>query len=256
MTDQQYPAPPQKKKSPWGCILIGCGAALLLAIIAVVALVGFGWHKAKQAGFDLKEWQENPTKAAAKMVGNLNPDVEVVDTDDEAETITLRNKKTGETITVDMEDIREGKIRFFNEKGESAQITVESDEKGSGTFKIESSEGEFKMAAGAGAAQLPDWVPLFGGGEPENVGVLTAESGITGGYSMETGDSMEDVATYFEKKLQAAGFDTSGTSFTSNETSVINIRAIQEATGRSVIVMVTDDSGKVEMNLTFGEEKK
>lgn len=254
MTDQQYPAPPQKKKSPWGCILIGCGAALLLAIIAVVAVVGFGWYKAKQMGFDPREWSENPTKAAAKMVTAMNPDVEVVETDEEAETITLRNKETGETITIDMEDIKQGKLRFFNEKGESSEITVTTDEDGSGTLNISSSEGSFKMDAGAGVAKLPDWVPVFGGGVPENIGVLTAGSGITGGYTVETGESLEDVATFFEDKLQAAGFETSRSSFTSNDTSVINIRGIDEPSGRSVIVMVTDESGKVTANITFAQE--
>ena len=256
MTDQQYPAPPQKKKSPWGCILIGCGVALIVAIIAVVALVGFGWYKAKQMGFDPREWQENPTAAAAKMVTNLNPDVEVVDTDEDAQTITLRNKKTGETITIDMEDVKQGKIRFFNEKGESAQISVSSDEEGSGTMKIESSDGDFEMAAGTGAAKLPDWVPLFGDGEPENVGVITAGGNITGGYTMKTGDSLDDVAAYFEKKLSDAGFSTQRSSFTSNETTVINVRGIDEQSGRMVNVMVTDENGKVELNLTFQEEKK
>lgn len=254
MTDQQYPAPPQKKKSPWGCILIGCGVALVLAIIGVVALVGFGWYKAKQMGFDPKEWSENPTKAAAKMVTVMNPEVEVVETDEDAQTITLRNKETGETITIDMEDIKQGKLKFFNEEGEAAEITVTTDEEGSGTLNISSSEGDFTMDAGAGVAKLPDWVPVFGGGVPENVGVLTAGSGITGGYTVETGESLEDTAAFFEDKLKAAGFETSRSSFTSNETSVINIRGLDEPSGRSVIVMVTDEGGKVTANITFAKE--
>jgi len=253
MTDQQYPAPPQQKKSPWGCILIGCGVALIIGIVVTAGAVWYFGGKFKQFA---QEMEKNPTAATAKLLTRMNPDVEVVETDEDAETITLRNKKTGETVTIDLEDAKQGKIRFFNEKGESAQISVSSDEEGSGTMKIESSDGDFEMAAGTGAAKLPDWVPLLGGGEPENVGVITAGGNITGGYTMQTGDSLEDVAAYFEKKLSEAGFSTQRSSFTSNETTVINVRGMDEQSGRMVNVMVTDENGKVELNLTFQEEKK
>lgn len=270
MTNGQYPPPPPqpqpqpqpqqqtpdgqppKKKSPWGCILIGCGVVLIVGIIATVGAV---WYLGSKAKSFVNEMQENPTAATAKMVAGLNPEIEVVETDEDSQTITFRNTKSGETITVDLEDVKEGKLTFFDESGKSASISVESDESGSGSFKVESSEGDFEMAGG-NAAKLPDWVPVYENREPENVGVMSADKGASGGYSMETTDSVADIESYFSEALTDAGFKFQTDTWQLNGQSAVTIRASHPDGTRTVIVSIEKTEQGAKFAVTFSEEKQ
>lgn len=269
MTNGQVPPPPQmppqappgqpqqKKKSPWGCILIGCAVIVVLALVGGGGLVWYGWHKAKQMGFDPKLWQENPTAAAAKMVATVNPDVEVVATDKDAQTITLKNKKTGQTITVDLEEIKEGKIRFFDDEGKAATISVETEEgdDSSGTLKMETSDGSLSMASGK-AAKLPDWVPAYKDMEPEHVGTLGGESGLTGGYSATVADDAETVGAWFEDKLKADGFTVKKTTMTTDNRLMVMLNGQKDNGSRSVIVSVAAEDSGCKFSVTFAEKKQ
>src|SRR5271157_677458 len=108
-------APVKKSTSPLVWVLAGCGG--LIVICAVVIMVGgyFVAHRAK--GF-LNVAQKNPAMAIAKLAVAANPDVEIVLEDDDRGIITIRNKKTGEELTMNAEDIKAGKLKFKNEKGE------------------------------------------------------------------------------------------------------------------------------------------
>jgi hypothetical protein len=50
--------------------------------------------------------------AIAKILTATNPDVEVLSTDEDRNTITIRDKKTRETVTVNFDDVKKGKIVF------------------------------------------------------------------------------------------------------------------------------------------------
>src|SRR5215467_2111425 len=92
-----YGAPPPKKSNALFWILGGCAGIIVIGAIAFIVLSYFVYNKAKQVASDI---QDRPALAAAKALTAFNPDVDVVSTDDEKGTITIRNKKTGETITI------------------------------------------------------------------------------------------------------------------------------------------------------------
>jgi len=267
MTNGQYPPPPPppqqtpdgqppKKKSPWGCILIGCAVVLIVGILGTAGVVWYGWNKAKEViGFDLKEMQENPTAATAKMIAKLNPEIEVVETDEDTQKITFRNTKTGETVTVDLKDVQDGKLTFFDDSGKSASISVDSDESGSGTFKVESSEGNFQMSGGD-AAKLPGWVPVYEDREPENVGVMSADKGTTGGYSMETTDSIADIESYFSEALDDAGFKYQTDRWQLDGKNAVTMRASHPDGTRTVIISIEQTEQGAKFAVTFSEEKE
>lgn len=50
--------------------------------------------------------------ATAKLIIQANPDLDLVSSDEAAGTMTVRNKRTNEVITVSIEDVKNGKIRF------------------------------------------------------------------------------------------------------------------------------------------------
>ena len=126
--------PPVKKGlGPLGWVLIGCGGIILIGFLVLGAL---GWFAKKK----IDQFAENPTFNAAKLVVQMNPELELVSADEKTGTLTIKNKKTGEVTTLSAEDAKEGRWTFKNDKGETATL-------------------------GAGSAQtLPSWLPSYPGG--------------------------------------------------------------------------------------------
>src|SRR2546427_9566717 len=122
---QEFPPPPPQKKSNvlvW--VIAGCGTFVVIGIIAVFLGGYFVWNKAKEAGLDPELMQKRPALAVAKMMVAANPDVELVSVDDEKGLITVKDRKTGETLTVDLDEAQQGRLVFKQEgKGE---VTIEA----------------------------------------------------------------------------------------------------------------------------------
>src|SRR5579862_28197 len=85
MTQPGSPGVPVKRgTSPLVWILVAVLGLFILGFIGVVGTGFFLVHKAKQAGIDPALITRNPGLAMAKMVTAVNPDAEVVRTDDNA----------------------------------------------------------------------------------------------------------------------------------------------------------------------------
>src|SRR5258708_22088362 len=130
---------PAKKTSPILWIILGVVGLFVLAGIAVTSAGLFLAHKVVQ----------NPGMAMAKILTATNPDVEVLSTDEGRNTITIRDKKTHETVTMNFDDVKNGKI-VFKGNGQQATIRARADSE-KGTLEISSPEGNVKFGAGAAA---------------------------------------------------------------------------------------------------------
>lgn len=97
--------PVKKGLPPLAWVGIGCGGLLLIGIIVVIGLGLLGANKMKEMGVD---FQKNPERAAAEMVVSMRPDLEKISTNEEAGTITVRNKD-GKEMTLTYKEISEGK---------------------------------------------------------------------------------------------------------------------------------------------------
>ena len=243
-------APPAKKKtSPLLWILIGCGGLVLLA--AVIMLVA-GVFVAKKASSYLKDAEKNPALAAAKMVVALNPDLETVSADESAGTITIRNKKTGEVVTLDLEDVKKGKIRFRNEKGEETEISA-SGEGESGQVEIKGREGSMTFGAG-GDAERPDWVPEYPGSQPQGMFSGRGAQGMSAAYAFETSDSPEEVMAFYEEQLKGAGFEVSSSTIKQGgKVSGGMVNAQSEDPKRGVHVTITEEEGTTKVAVAYNE---
>lgn len=244
------PAPAQKKTSPLVWILVGCGGVVLLA--AVVMLVA-GVFVAKKVGKYAKDAERNPAMAAAKLAVAMHPDYETVRLDEDAGTMTIRNKKTGEVVTVSFEDVKEGKIRFSTEGGETAEIST-SGEGETGKVEIKTDQGSMTFGAG-GEADSPDWVPSYAGSSPQGMYSTKGPQGISGAFSFDTSDTAEDVIAFYEKVLKDGGFDV--TTSTVRKGKVLSgalINAVAETQHRTVHVTLSVEEGttKVAVNYTEG----
>lgn len=104
----ESPVPPAKKGLPviaW--VGIGCGGLVVLGVIVLVILgVVFG----RLFGDVAAEMEKNPAKATVMIMAKMDSDIEIVSSDDVAKTVTVKQKSTGETVTLSMEDIENGKF--------------------------------------------------------------------------------------------------------------------------------------------------
>ncbi|MCX7895000.1 MAG: hypothetical protein N2447_03455 [Thermoanaerobaculum sp.] len=242
------PQPVKKKTSPWVWVAIGCGALLLIVSLVFVAAGLFIFKKGRDF---IESAGKNPAVAAAKVVAAANPDVEVVKADEEAGTITLRNKKTGEVLTMDAKDVEQGRITFSNEKGE--KITVEGKGEGEkGTFRISSKGEELVFSS---EVNLPAWVPIPAGVQLEGGASTRSEEGEGGAVGFHTAMSPKEVLTFYEGSLKAAGFTPVVSKFEQNGQLVGGLVHGKHADGRNIVATVTQEKGRTQVALTFSQAR-
>ena len=245
------PAPGQKKMSAIGWIAIGCGAIAILAILALggAAFVGGRFLKNKAA-----EMEKNPTLAAAELMVRANPELEVVESDSDAGTLTIKNTKTGEVITMNAKDIEEGKLTFETKEG-TTTIDGSSAEEGGG-IKVTDAQGqESTFSAGAGAPKnLPSWLPTYAGAKIEGSYDATTAEGRNAMFTVTTGDSIDQVAEFYEAQLKGGGLKVERSSYESNGQKTIMLVGTTEGEKRTANVTVTSNEGQTQAMVNFGEK--
>jgi hypothetical protein len=193
----QPQGPAQKSGKVWPWVLGGCGLLLLLVLLGGVGIAM--WMKSK-----VGDLQRNPAVAAAELLVRANPELEVVSTDYTKGTITVRNKKSGETLTMDATDVKHGRLSFKDGKG--SEIRFKAPEEGSGVVQVQGPEGQTSIGAGT-QVKAPSWLPTYPATPVEGVMSLTGKEGLTGTIVQKTPDSTVQVMEGFEKSLKAAGFE-------------------------------------------------
>jgi hypothetical protein len=232
---------PAKKGLPiWAWVGIGCGGLLILVLIVVMAAGFFVANKVKDVAAD---FEDNPAMATARMIVKLNPELEEVSTDEEAGTITVRNKKTGEEITVNFEDIEDGKLSFTTDEGEVKVDASQLDE--SGSMTVTSEDGSVVFATGKPSAKdLPSWVPIYPGTEPSSRHSMRTETTLSGGFEITTDDAVADVLEFYRSKLESAGYEISVNTYTQDDTEGGMVNGNNEAEQRSVVVILSREAGE------------
>jgi hypothetical protein len=232
-----------KKTSPIVWILLGVVGFFVLIGFVAMAGIGFLAHKVAQ----------NPALAITKLVTAANPDIQVLSTDEGANTITLKDKRTGETVTMNFDEVKKGKIVF---KGNGQQATIQAHGDGqTGTLEINSPDGTVKFGAGA-AAKTPAWVPAYPGVTPQSTFSMQGGDGSGGSFQFTTKDSAKSVLSFYEQGLKQAGFGITA-NFTGNTDTASGgmISAEDAATKRTVVVTVGTENGATSVNVLFGTKK-
>ena len=173
-----YPPPPIEgpKKTPvWVWILAAVGVLIVLGVIAVSLLGYYAIHK-------LKEVANSPIAAAA-LLSKIDPDLEVLDVDENKKVIHVRNKRNNEEVTLNMSDILQGKLKISHEGKDG----VESFELG-------------------GKVKLPTWLSAYPGVEPRGIGATRSDKGSGGGmFSFESSDAPEKILAFYKTGLEKGG---------------------------------------------------
>ena len=216
----------KKGLHPLAWVGIGCGCLLLIGVGLFVSGVGFAVFKGKQM---VDEFQENPEASTARLIALANPDLELVETNDEDGTVTFRNTKEDKEFTVDYDDIKDGKLTIQTEEGEmsfeaqggedggsftfqdasgeTTTVDVQTQGDEAGTVTVQGPDGETRYGANLGMDDVPDWVPLYPGADQSQSNFSASGSeGQAGMLTLSTSDSTDDVMEHFKKVLEDAGY--------------------------------------------------
>jgi len=229
------PAPAKKGLSPLAWIAIGCGGLVVVGGLILVALISFGVYKGKQF---VDNMESQPVTTTAKAFALLNPEVEFVSADEESRTATFRNEKTGETVTVSLEDIENGKISFTTDEG-TVNIEAQGGEDG-GALTVTNEEGTTVFKSGAGSAvEIPDWVPLYPGAQVGGAYAMHGEQGEQGTFTVTTQDPLEDLVDFYRRKLEDAGYTIETTSFEGGGVTQRSLTGTEEDSQSRITVLVS-----------------
>jgi hypothetical protein len=219
------------------------GGCLGLVVIAGLVLAVGGFfvaRKVEQAG-------RNPGFAAAKLIAQMNPEVEIVSSDEDTGAITLREKKTGKVITFDFRDIEKGRLVFTGEGGEKVEIAGEGE---SGSMEVKTGEGTVRLGAGAGA-KIPGWLPDYPGSQPEGTFSAQGKDGDSGAYHFKTGNPVEDVARFYEEAFQSAGFEAHKNIIKLDGNTSASVTAQDSSGKREAHVGISEDDGETQVAVNY-----
>jgi hypothetical protein len=245
------PPAPKKGLSPLAWVGIGCAVILVLGLIALGGLGAIGSYFIKKQA---DKFEKNPTMAAAELVVRLNPDLELVSKDEKTNSLTVKDKKTGEVTTISADDAKNGKITFKTDKGTA---TLDALGKDGGTLKVTNDKGEVTtMNAGAGAPQnLPSWLPVYPGGSVQGTFDTTNAEGHSAAFTVTTKDAVSKVMDFYETQLKSAGLKVEKTTFSANGQDGGTLSAKSDDEKRQATVLFGSANGETSATVTFQEKK-
>jgi predicted nuclease of predicted toxin-antitoxin system len=269
------PPPPAAAPAKGGnrtLIIILCILGGLFVIIGgCVATCTYVVHKkAKEFSGDMRK---DPQFATVNMIASLNPNLLVVSKDADARKITIKNKKTGEVVTLDLNNFSaenmEKAMQQFS-KGQKisqpAQADSESAEPAAAPAVAEEPPAPAKPApekisparASAQAAVLkrfPSFLPAYRGGKTLQATLQTLGGKPIGNYIFTTDDPVEKVADFYEKSLTGAGFTIAGRDSGTDDNGATAAMLAQHTDPQmGVTVAIKIDQGKTHVDIMFTKE--
>lgn len=215
----------------------------MIGIIAVVLVIGWGARKVNEVAQD---FQENPAKKAAEMVVKFNPDLEMVSSDEVAGTMTIKMKDTGEEVTLDYQDIADGKFSVTTAEG-----TTTVDGSG-GKVTTTTPEGTTVVGGGGGVEQMPDWFDLPEGLSGWQQMMRSERNGkLSAMLKAESAKPVEEMAAALKANLEAKGFEETG-SVTSG--AAMSASYAHAAEGKTVSISMSKEGGKDFVIFTLTEK--
>jgi hypothetical protein len=225
--------PLQRKTSPLVWVLVIVLGLFVLGVISVVGTGLFLVHKARQAGFDPELMKQNPGLAITKMIASANPDVDVLNTDEGAGKITVRDKKTGKVVTMTFDDAKNGKFSFSaqGDDGKTASLEI-----------------------GAGADKLPSWVPAYPGAKVEGAFAVNpnGDQATGGSFGFTTSDASAQVIAFYQDKCKELGLEVKIVTHVNQGDMIMAADASEK---RTLQVVVGSESGATKVQVIYSMKK-
>ena len=230
--DAGAPPPQTRRTSPLVWVLIVVVGLFVLGGIATVGTGLFIAHKVRQAGFDPYMMRNNPGYGIARLFLAAHPDLVEVRHDDNAGSITVRDRQTGKESTLNFSDLKNGQFKITADSGNGETATMEF---------------------GGAAGKLPAWVPEYPGSNGKATfsvrGAGGQGEGEGGNFTFTTMDSPTQVTTFYQDKARDLGMKANVTTTTS-EGGVFT--AADEGSKRSLVVVIGRSGSETTVNVTYG----
>ncbi|HEV3076568.1 MAG TPA: hypothetical protein VHB47_19250 [Thermoanaerobaculia bacterium] len=243
------PPPPKKGMGPLAWIGIGCGVIILIGII----VMGAGAYLFKTKIVD--PLKDNPSLVAAKLVIQASPDLELVSEDAKAQTLTIHNKKTNETITMSLDDVKNGRFKFSSEGKGAGSIDI--GQQGI-SVKTQDEKGQVStFVAGAGAPKdLPAWLPTYPGATVEGGFSTKSAEGSTQTFGVTTTDGVDKILAFYQDQLKNNGLTVlqPTTVAVGGQTSTGSLIADSPDKKRHVQLFVSTTGDKTKAAITYVEK--
>ena len=251
------PPPPPKKGNTLLLVLGGCATLIVVGVICFFVVSYLVVQKAKRvakdSGFDTELIQKKPALAAAKAIVALNPDLELVSSDDEKGTLTIRDKQTGEVITVTADDANKGKLSFKQNGKDVGSLQVHTDNP---SIDVKTNQGSATLGPGVKDAP-PDWIPAYPG---STLGWDYAVRGTdnvpkSGSFHFLTSDDPDKVVSFYADAMKRGGLTVANTAIQAGSGKTGVLSAFQDSTGRQIYLGVTPQSGTNMVSIIFSTNK-
>ncbi|MEM7480193.1 MAG: hypothetical protein AAF481_03370 [Acidobacteriota bacterium] len=242
--NEPYPPGQQKKKGlhPLAWVAIGCAGLLIIAAILVTA---GGIFVSKKVGDIASDFEDNPAMAAAQFIVRMDPNLELVESDEAAGTITIRNEKTGEVVTVNLEDVQEGRFGWTNEDGATTSFTMAEGSAGGMEVTTQNSDGttsEMTLGGGADDSDIPYWVPRYPGAEVASAFATSTNNKVSGIFAQRMNASLEEAEQYYTSELEDLGSTVERSTVSAGGQKIINLKA--QGNGRTLTVTLLRQNGE------------
>ena len=241
----QY-APPQQPYAPQS---VGPGIGMVppplarrkMSPVVVVLLIVFGFIFLCFIGlmgvgfFAARAIRNNPGLVIAKIVTAGDPNLEVLNTNNGAGTITVRDRTTGKESTITFDQARNGHF----------SITASDDHGGAASMQF-----------GGAANDLPSWVPKYPGAA--NIGLFSAKGsdangkGEGGSFGFTTSDPARKVLDFYRGKAAELGLKVNMNTDTGSGGMIV---ASNEDEKRSLTAVATASGDTTSVNITYGSKQ-
>ncbi len=240
----QGPTPVQPKKANvvvW--IIVGLLGLVMVAGVVVVAgglFVAGKFHDAAS----------NPALTAAKVMAAANRDVEILSSDDSKGTVTFKEKKSGKVITLDFDQIKQGRI-VFEEDGK--KVTVDSTTDG---VNLTDNNGSTVQIGSNASARLPAWLPAYPGSNVQGTFAMQGTGHSGAAVSFTTKDRVDKVSSFYDDALRKAGFTTNVNLIEQDgKTSGAMITAESDDKRRTAVVNIAAGDDDATVSITYSDKK-
>jgi len=225
---------------------VGIGCLGILLIGGLAAATG-GYFLYSQ----VKDVADDPIGMAAKLAAMGDPDIEFIEADKESGKVTLRKLSTDEEFTIDYADVEDGKIEFTS-GGETATVGFDPKNGEKGGVTIKTKDGVAKFGGDMDAKDLPSWIPAYPGVKVKTVMSSAANKAHTATFAFETADDVDEVVSFYKKKLAASGLEVKATITQAKHTTLV---ATSKDKNRNAHVMVTREGTKTTGVVNVTEKK-
>ena len=223
-------------------------SCISLIVVGALTFGGLSWFAKKK----IDQFAGNPTFNAAKLAVQVNPDLELVSADEKTNTLTIKNKKTGEVMTISAEDAKEGRWTVETKEGK----TVFDGSAKEGTLTVTNDKGEVATWGAGTVKDVPSWVPSYPGASVQGTFDSTTNEARSAAFTVTTKDSVEQVLSYYEEQFKNAGFKADKTSYSTNgATAGGSVTATSSDEKRTASVMVSTSGEGTSAIVTFTEKK-